>query len=166
MAVVARGGAVGVADYAAMFGIRIVLRVRRSGVAIDASETREVGRNLVAIVALRTVMRNREERSVIECGAEPTGSGVAAGSVAGERESRGNVIGHGATEGLRALPGGLMAAVAGGVCGGERVVAIDVAGRARRFGGIGVSAGERPASGAVIELAVGPEQRVVAGGAL
>lgn len=97
MAVVASGGAVGVADYAAVLGIRVALRMRRGGVAIDAGETCEVRRNLMAIVALGTMMRNREERPVIEGGAKPTGSGVAAGSVAGERESGGNVIGDGAT---------------------------------------------------------------------
>ena len=59
-----------------------------------------------------------------------------------------------------------MAAVAGGVCGSERVVAIDVAGGAGRDGGIGMSASQGPASGAVIEFSVGPEERVVASGAL
>jgi len=166
VAVVTGGGAVGIANYTAMLGIGVALRMRRSGVAVDAGETREVRGNLMAIVADRSMMRNREERPVIECGAQPTGSCVAAGGVAGEWESSGNVIGDGATEGLRALPSGLMAAVAGGVCRGKRVVAIDVAGGAGRFGGIGVSAGQRPASGAVIEFPVGPEQRVMASGAL
>src|SRR3984893_13181920 len=59
-----------------------------------------------------------------------------------------------------------MAAVAGGVRGSERVVAVDVAGRAGSLGGIGMSSGQRPAGRAVIKLSVCPIHRVMAGGAL
>ena len=55
-----------------------------------------------------------------------------------------------------------MAAIAGGVCGGETVIVADVASRARSFSGIGVSASQCPTSGAVIKFAGVPSCRVVA----
>jgi hypothetical protein len=101
---------------------------------------------------------------VIERCAEPTTGGVAC--VAGSGIPRGNVIGNTAAHRLRAVPVGLMAAIASSVRGGQGIVAVQMAGRARGLGGIGVSPGERPARCGVIKFPVGPIQGVVAGGAL
>lgn len=166
VAVVAGGGAIRVAVYAAVLVVGLRLLVRRLRMAVDTSKTTEVRRHLVAVIANRAVVRNRKERTVIESSAEPAGGVVATSGVAGRRETCGNVIRHRAAESLRALPCCEMAAIASGVPGGERVVAIDVARRTRSFRGIGVSAGQRPTGSAVIEFSVGPEHCVVAGGTL
>ena len=76
------------------------------------------------------------------------------------------MIWNAATECLRAVPGGLVAAVTIGVGGGERVVVVDVAiGAGRDLAGRGelVRTRERPAGGAVIKRGVGPGDRIVAG---
>lgn len=104
MAVVAGGGSVGITGYAAVSVVRLRLLVRRLRMAVDASKAAEVRGDLVAVVAHGAVVRDREEWAVIESCAEPGGGVVAAGGVAGGRESRGDVIGYGTTEGLRALP--------------------------------------------------------------
>ena len=69
--------------------------------AVDASKAGVVGGNLVAVVADRTVMRNREV-GVVEGGAEPTGGGVA--SVASGWIAGSDVIRDSATESLCAGP--------------------------------------------------------------
>ena len=127
MAVVAGGGAVGITVYAIVDVVGLRLLMRRLRMAVDARKAAEVGGYLMAVVANRTVVRNRKERTVIESSAEPGGGVVATRGIAGGRESRGNVIWHGATESLRTLPCCKVAAVAGGIRGGEGVVAIDVA---------------------------------------
>ena len=163
VAVVADGGAVTIAGDVRVGIVGAGLLVRGGSVAVDASEARVVGGNLVAVVANRTVMRNREV-SMVECCAQPSGGSVA--SVAGRGITGGNVIGDAAAERLRAGPCGLVAAIAGSVRGCQRVVAIDVASRARSFAGVGVCAGERPSGGGVVKFSVGPIQSVVTGRAL
>ena len=88
--------------------------------------------------------------------------------IAGGRVSSGNVVGDRTAEGLSAVPLRDMAAVAGSVRRGEGIVVVDVAVRAGLHaagGGDNVAAREGPSGSAVIELAVGPRERVVAGGA-
>jgi len=78
---------------------------------------------------------------------------------AGLRESCRNVIRNGSTQGLRAVPGGGVARVAGGVRRGESVVVIGVA---RRAGSCGVHTGQWPPRDRMIEGIVGPGDGVVA----
>src|SRR3974390_2257786 len=94
VAVVANGGAVGVPVDTAVLTVGTRLGVIVVGVAIDASKAGEIGGNLVAVVADRTMVRNREVVGVIKSSAEPAGGVVATGSVASGWESRGAVIGY------------------------------------------------------------------------
>src|SRR5690349_6182156 len=73
---VAGGGAVTITANSLMDTVRLSLLVRRRCVAVDAGEAGVVRGNLVAVVAHRAVVRNREI-GVVECGAEPTGGRVA-----------------------------------------------------------------------------------------
>ena len=139
--------------------IRLRLLMSRLRVAIDASEACVVGRNLVAVVADRTVMGNREI-GVIERCAEPIGGGVA--SVTSGRISRGNMIWNAPAECLCAVPIGLMAAVTGGIRGRKAVIVIDMARGARRGR---VCAGKGPSGRGVIEHAGIPSDGIVASGA-
>lgn len=71
---------------------------------------------------------------------------------------------------MRAVPVGLVAAVAGSVRGGEGIIVVHMAVGAGGDRGTGrgrhlVCAGERPSGSAVVKLAVGPGDRVVTGGA-
>ena len=106
MAVVAGGGAIGVTVHATVRVVGLCLLVCRLRVAVDAGEAGEIRRNLMAVVAHRAMMRNTEKSRVIECCAEPAGGVVAARGIASGRETRGDVIGHGTAQCLRALPGG------------------------------------------------------------
>ena len=92
---------------------------------------------------------------VIESRSQPTGGVVAARSGAVGGETRSDVVGNRATEGDGTLPGRNVAAIAvrRQTAG---IVAADVASRARCFGGVGVGAGEREASGAVIKFPRSP----------
>jgi hypothetical protein len=167
VAVVASGGAIyEIADASVDVGCRDEL-MRRRGVAIDASKRGIVRGNLVAIVADRRVVRDGEV-GVLKRGIQPACGGVA--GVAGRRKSCGDVIRYQAAEGLRAAPSGLMATVAGGIRGGQRIVVVDMAigagfyGRARRGRHL-MRASERPSCSAMIEFAVGPSDGVMARGA-
>lgn len=71
------------------------------GVAIDAGKAGIVGGNLMAIVAGRTMVRDREI-GVIEGCAEPGRRCVA--RVAGGGITSGDVIGNAATKSLRTVP--------------------------------------------------------------
>ena len=161
VAVVAGGGAVGVTVDALVSVIGARFLVSGFSVAIDAGEAGEIGGDLMAVVANRAMVRNREIRSVVKGGAEPAGGVVAAGSIAGGGESCGDVVRNGAAESLRAGPLRDMAAIAGGVGGGQGVVAADMTIRAGLNAAVGggnnVTAGKRPAGGAVIEFAVSPD---------
>lgn len=143
------------------------LLVCAGGVAVDAGKAGVVGGNLVAVIANGAVMGNGEIR-VIECGVEPGCCGVA--GVAGGGEIGREMVGDEAAEGLRAVPVGLVAAVAGGVRAGEGIIVVHMAIGAGSDGGTGrgrhlVRASERPSGGAVVKLAVGPGDSVVASGA-
>jgi len=137
-------------------GTRLTVRALR--VAIDAGERGVVRRDEMAIGTHRAVVRNREV-GMVKRRAEP-GSGVVT-RVAGGRVARGDVVGDGAAQRDRALPGREVATVTIRVRSREGVIVIDVALPASRAGQ--VIAGQRPARGAVIELCVGPQKRVVAG---
>jgi hypothetical protein len=138
--------------------------VGADGMAVDAGEARIVCGSLMAIVANRAVMRNREV-GVVVAGAQPIGRRVA--TVASSGKSRGDVIGNRAAEGLRAVPLRLMTCITNRVGRGERIVVVHVAigaGLHPARGGDDVAARERPSGGRVVELAVGPADGVVAGG--
>src|ERR1700737_1071937 len=77
VAVVAGGGAVGITVHAVVNIVGLRLLVRRLRMAVDARKVAEVRGDLVAVVANRTVVRNREEGSVIEGSAQPAGGVVA-----------------------------------------------------------------------------------------
>ncbi len=164
VAVVTSGGAVDEICNAVVLVGGGDLLVCGGGVAVDAGKAGVVGGNLVAVIANGAVMGNGEIR-VIECGVEPGRCGVA--GVAGGGEIGRDMIGDEAAEGLRAVPVGLVAAVAGGVGGGEGIIVVHVAigaggdrrtGRGRHL----VRASERPSGGAVVKLAVCPGDSVVA----
>ena len=166
MAVVASRGAVDESADAGVLVDRCGLLVRRGGMAVDASKAGIVGGNLVAIVANGGVVWNREVR-VIESGTEPVCGGVTA--VAGRGISSRHMVWNRATEGLRAIPLCDMAAVAGRIRRRQRIVVIHMAvcaGLHAARSGNNVAARESPSSGAVIEFAIGPSNRVVAGGTL
>jgi hypothetical protein len=95
---------------------------------------------------------------VIKLAVGPGDGVMAGGTERGGKCSR-NVIGNNSTESLRAVPIGLVAAVAIGVGAGEVVIVVDVAQRAGRGG---VRAGERPTCGAVIEVCADPTVEIVA----
>jgi len=145
--------------------VRTPLVVRISaGMAVNAGECRVVRRDQVAVRTDRAIMRNAEP-GVIKGSPQPARShpgGVA--GYAGCWIQRGNVVRHGAAQRLRTQPGRLMASIAIRVrrSKGERIGA-DVA---RSAGRGDVRSLQRPARGAVIELAIHPQQRVVAGRAL
>jgi len=64
VAVVASRWAVAVTADSIVNVVGLGLLVRRLRVAVDAGEARVVGRNLVAVVAHRPVVRNREVRVI------------------------------------------------------------------------------------------------------
>jgi hypothetical protein len=163
VAVVACGGAVAITGNAVMAIVSVGLLVGGLGVAVDTGEASVVRGNLVAIVAHGIVVRNREV-CVIESGAEPRCGGVA--SFASVWVPRGNVVGHGAAESLRAGPSGLVAAIASSIGGAETVIVVDMAGGARRLGGVQMRACQWPAGSAVIKCSRLPSGGVVAGGTL
>jgi len=66
VAVVAGGGAVGITVHAVVSIVSLRLLVRRLRMAVNAGKVAEVRGHLVAVVAHRAVVRNREERSVIK----------------------------------------------------------------------------------------------------
>jgi len=145
--------AIGVARAAHVLGIRLRLAVVWLCVAIDARHACVVGLINVAVRADGTVVWQLPILCVIKYRPEPTRSGMA--GRARRRESRANVIGHVSAESNGALPGGRMAAVA--VCRKiAGIVVVDVAGGAGRFCRIGVRAGQRETSRAVIEFSSGP----------
>ena len=146
-------------------GLRLL--VRRCGVAVDAGETGIFGGHLVAIIADRTVMRNREI-GVVKGRTQPGCGGVT--GIAGCRVTSGKVVWHRPAQGLRAGPSSQMAAVAGGVRCCQRIVVIHVAiGAADDFrssrGRHLVCARQCPPGGAVIKFSIHPGGRVMAGGA-
>jgi hypothetical protein len=110
-------------------------------------------------------MRNGKVR-VLVAGAEPVRCRVAA--VASGRKSSGEVVRNGTAESLRAIPLRQVAGVANCICPGEGIIVVDVAIGASLHAAWrwnNVPAGQRPPGRAVIELAIGPGNRVVAGGA-
>ena len=146
-----------------MIRVRLRLATVRACVANDAGEHCIVRGIDVAICTDRRVMWFLEP-GMVESRAKPIRgdpSGVAGN--AGGRVLRRNVIRHRATECLRAQPGCLMAPIAIGVRGRQRVVVVNVARGARRGY---VRTLQRPARGGVIKFSIRPEQRVVAGRAL
>jgi len=156
VAVVASRGAVHEITHAVVLVDRLRLLVRSGGVAIDTRKTGVVRGNLVAIVANRAVMRNREV-GVVKGSAEPA-CGCMAG-IASRWVARRDVIGHRAAEGLRAVPLSNVASVASCICRGERIVVVDVAigaGLHAAYCRYDVTSGQCPARGAVIKFAVGP----------
>ena len=165
MTVVATRGCVSVVGIAPVLPVRSPLVVRISArMAVNAGERRVVRRNQVAIRTDRAIMRYAE-LAVSKGRPEPTGGDPR--SVAGQASCRvqgGNVVRHDAAERHGALPSGLVAAVAirvrrsKGECVGAQV--------ARSAGRGHVRTLQRPARGAVIELASRPEHRIVAGRAL
>ncbi len=163
VAVVANGGAVGVPVDTAVLTVGTRLGVIVVGVAVDASKAGKIGRYLVAIVADRTMVGNREVRGVVEGSTEPAGGVVATRSVASGRESRRDVIGYAAAQGLCAVPIGKVTAVARRVGRGEAVIIADVALSTSGFGQM--RAGESPTGGAVIERSRIPSRSVVASAA-
>jgi hypothetical protein len=82
-----------------------------------------------------------------------------AGGTKGGGKGGSHVIGNNSTESLCAVPIGLVAAIAIGVGAGQVVIVVHVAERAGRRS---VRAGERPASGAVIEVRANPTIEIVA----
>ena len=96
----------------------------RVSVAVNASELRIVGRNLVAVGAVRTMVRNLEP-SVIKRRACP-GRGRMA-TVASRWIAGGEVVRNRTTQSCRAVPVVEVAAVARGIGGGQRIVVTDVA---------------------------------------
>lgn len=110
----------------------------RVSVAVNASELRIVGRNLVAVGADRTMVRNREP-SVVEGCSCPRGrrmAGVACCRVIGS-----DVVRDRTAQGLCTEPVSGVAPVACGVRRGQRIV---VAGVAQVAGRRQVSASEGP----------------------
>lgn len=167
VAVVASSGAVDEIRNAVVLVGGGDLLVCAGGVAVDARKAGVVGGNLVAVIANGAVMGNGEIR-VIECGVEPGCCGVA--GVAGGGETGSDMVRDESAEGLRAVPVRLVAAVAGGVRGCEGIIVVHMAIGAGRDRGTGrgrhlVGASERPSGGAVVKLAVGPGDGVVASGA-
>ena len=154
---------VGVAAITFVSRVCLSLVTVRARVTNDAREDGVVCRSGVAIGANGPVVRLLEP-CVVEDRAEPIGCGP--GGVAGDAGSwvlRRDVIRHAATESLRALPRCKVATITIRVRRRQAVVAPDVA---RSAGRSHVGAGQRPTCGAVIKLAVGPVQSVVASRAL
>lgn len=111
-------GAVNVSAYASMLRIRLGLGMVRGRVAIDARKRRVVCGNEMAIIADGAMVRNREVR-MVERRTKPIRRDP--GRVAGDASGwvlRGNVIWHGAAQGLRALPSSRVAAVTIRICRG------------------------------------------------
>lgn len=146
-----------------MIRVRLRLATVRTRMANDAREDRIVRGINVAVCTDRSVMWFREP-GMVESRAKPirgNPSGVAGN--AGGRVLRRDVIRYSAAQCLRAQPCCLMASIAIGVRGRQRIVVVDVTGGARRRY---VRALQRPARGGVVKFAVRPEQCVVAGRAL
>ena len=155
--------AVGIAAYSFVIRVRLRLVAVRARVTNDAGEDRIVCGIDVAVGADGAMVRLLKPGVVKRC-AEPIRRGP--GGVAGYASGgvlRGDVIRHAAAKCLRALPGCQMATVAVCVRCREAVIVADVA-RSTRRGHMG--AGQRPTGGAVIKLAIRPEQGVVTSGAL
>ena len=142
------------------------------------------GRVVAADVAVRASVNHRPDRSsyrrawrehvralqreaggaVVKLAVGPH-HGVVAGRAKGSRETRGDVVRNVSAVGWRAIPGGLMAAVAIRVGRGKVVVVVDVAvGAGVHFSCRSqlVRARERPAGHAMVEDHVGPRGGVVA----
>jgi len=135
----------------------------RARMAVNARKDRIV-RGIDMTVCTDRAMVRYLEPGMVESRAQPIRgdpSGVA--RHAGGRVLRGGVIRDRTTKGLRAYPRRLVAAVAIGVRRCQREVVVDVARSTRRGH---VSPLQGPTRGAVIELAVRPEQCVVASRAL
>ena len=112
MAVVASRGTVGITADTLMLLVRLGLLMRGGGVAVDAGELRIIRRNLVAVGADRTMVRNGEI-CVIERRAQPVSGRMAAiarGWVTGS-----DVVRDRTAQGLCTDPFSGVAAVAGGV---------------------------------------------------
>src|SRR5947207_14706663 len=150
---------------------RANVRMRHSGpvrgclrMAILTRERLIVRRNQVAVRTDRAIMRYAE-LAVSKGRPEPTGGDPR--SVAGQASGRvqgGNVVRHDAAERHGALPSSLVAAITIRVRGSK---AEWVGTHVARSAGRGhVRTLQRPARGAVIELASRPEHRIVAGRAL
>ncbi len=139
--------------------------VRRLRVAVDAGGIRVIDLIDVAIGTNRIVVRQAPEGGVVKGGTQPAGSVMATGGCASRWEAGRNVIGNCAAQRGGALPSGDVAAIAvhRQITG---VVAVDVAGRARGLGGIGMSTSQRKAGSAVIEFSVRPLGDGMAGSAL
>lgn len=118
----------------------------------ETGEDQIILRVRVARIASRGPTMRLREISMVKHRSQPVRGAVA--GLAGGREARRSVVRI-----RRAVVIGLVAAYARRV--GKAVVAIDVALRAQRGGR--VKSGQRPSCGRVIELAIGPENRVVAG---
>ena len=101
-------------------------------------------------------------RRVIEHAGVP-GGGVVTGGTEGTGETGCNVIWNVAAESCRAVPGGLMAAIAIGVGRSEVVIIVHVTLSA---GSVDVRASQRKASRAVIECGGSPGDGVMARGAI
>lgn len=127
VAVVAGRRSVHEVRYAGVLVDGYCLRMSGGGVAVDARKTGIVCGHLVAVVANRPVMGNREI-CVVERGSQPTARRMAA--IAGGRISRGDVVRNGAAQRLRAVPLRLMTAVTSGIRRSERIVVVDVTVRA------------------------------------
>jgi len=132
--------------------------------AILTRERLVVRRNQVTVRTDRAIVRNAEP-GVIKGRAQPTrGDPRSVAGQASGRVQRGNVVRHGAAERHGALPSGLVAAIAIRVrdCKTEWIGTHVARSAGRGY----VRALQRPARGAVIELASRPEDGVVAGRAL
>ena len=129
----------------------------RVRVAIDARKLRVIGRNLVAVRANRSVVRDRKP-GVIKGRPCPRRRRVA--GVAGRRITRCLMVRDRATHSKGAVPIGLMAAIASSVGGRQRVVVADMA---QVAGGRKMRARKRKAGGSMIKRSVGPCCCVVAG---
>ena len=123
-----------------MVRVRTGLVVMRLGVTIDAGYVRVIRLIDMAIGANGPVVGQLPEIVVIEGRAQPAGGVMAARSGAVCGEARSDVVGHATAQGGGTLPGGYVAAIAVRRQT-ARVVAANVASRARSFGGVGVGAG-------------------------
>ena len=114
MAVVTGSGTVGVPVDTSVLVVCLRLLMRRGRMTIDARKLGIIGRHLVAVSANRSVVWNGEP-GVVERGSEPARGCVA--GIARCRISCSDVVRDSAAQRLRAVPFGLMAAVASRVRG-------------------------------------------------